>query len=481
MSEHTLSTKRYAYFFFAILLALAAEVLAWGYGGGFGFFVFLTVGVSGFFAVSWYAGTIRSPRYAILTIPAFLFAIQSVLYSNDFANSLAPFLAVTTAMAMMVLVTIDNPKKIPFEWRSIGIGMLIGQTIQSIGEFVPDAFAWRGNRSRKTTKVVIGILLSLPLLAIFFSLFVSADAVFAEMVDDLLRFEINTDVEFVRLGFITMLFGGFFYALMKPNHAMKPVEHTVKKQDKTIIGTVMTLVNGLFLVFIVLQVQYLFGAKDYVIDAGVTYAEYARSGFFEMVWVMVIAAALILFVYRSFSAHGHPLSMTIANIGLVAQVGVVGVSALSKMNTYQDAYGYTVLRLYVEWFMYMVLGLLLLTAIAMLMKRSFRDVLHIGVLGGLGALMLVGSVNVDRMIARENVDRYLVDKTITKKQLDVYYLTRLSIDAYPEVSRLPEDLLDSRVSSEYTSSEHTYKKRIMRKARFDDWREWSISRSRIQN
>jgi hypothetical protein len=199
-----------------------------------------------------------------------------------------------------------------------------------------------------------------------------------------------------------------------------------------VVFIILGLVNILFLLFVIIQIKYLFGAADFVLNNGLTFAEYARKGFFELVWVMIIAEIIILATYRSSDHHGHSKVATILQNILAVQVILVAISALKRMNVYQEAYGFTILRLYVEWFIYFSIAVLITTIISITTRFSFKNFFHAGLVGGIAAFVIVASFNVDHIIAKRNIDRLLAGK----KNFDIEYLTNLSIDAVSELTRL---------------------------------------------
>jgi hypothetical protein len=117
----------------------------------------------------------------------------------------------------------------------------------------------------------------------------------------------------------------------------------------------------------------------------------------------------------------------VLNILFVVQVGIIAASALKRMNLYHDAYGYTALRLYVEWFIYFIFVLIALGIINLIFKLQFRVLIYSGLALGVIALTIVCSVNVDYMIANKNIDRFMY----YDKELDVDYLENLSLDIVP--------------------------------------------------
>jgi hypothetical protein len=144
---------------------------------------------------------------------------------------------------------------------------------------------------------------------------------------------------------------------------------------------------------------------------------------------------MLIFLYRSAAHHGSHAVLKFLKVFLIVQVAVIAVSALHRMNLYQDVFGFTVLRLYVEWFIYFSLGILVLAGGSILINWPFRSFFYTTMVLGLAAFGIVASINVDRMIARENVDRFLEEG----RELDINYLVHtLSPDTIPEIQRINE-------------------------------------------
>ena len=129
----------------------------------------------------------------------------------------------------------------------------------------------------------------------------------------------------------------------------------------------------MFAVFLAVQFRYFFAGSANVHIDGFTFAEYARRGFFELVAVALIAGVLYFslasFTKRESAAKRRGFSI-LAGL-LLAQVGVILVSAFQRLRLYEQAYGFTSLRLAAHVFM-VFLGVLLLALILMELTRSFH-------------------------------------------------------------------------------------------------------------
>jgi hypothetical protein len=185
-------------------------------------------------------------------------------------------------------------------------------------------------------------------------------------------------------------------------------------------------VAALFLVFVLIQLAYFFGGPQHVAAAGITYADYARRGFFELLVVSLLTLMLVLglhnFTWRE-TARQSLVFKTLATI-IVALTGILLASALYRMLLYEEAYGFTGLRLYVQVFeiwLAVMFGWLLFT-----MWDSSQRFAIGAFVAALGFLATMNVINPDATIVRQNFARYH-----QTGRIDVDYLATLSEDAVP--------------------------------------------------
>ena len=197
----------------------------------------------------------------------------------------------------------------------------------------------------------------------------------------------------------------------------------------------LALLDALFLAFVLVQVTVLFGGHDRVLrTAGLTYAEYARSGF----WQLLAAAALTFMVVRAATVLVSPgdrrerlvLNVLLGALALLCLV--VLASALHRLRLYEEAYGLTRARLLAETSMLWLGALLALVTAATVARRrcGWAAVLGTGL-----ALLAFSLSNPDRRVAERNVARWH-----DSGKLDVDYLAGLSADAIPAALALPSGL-----------------------------------------
>ncbi|HVF98420.1 MAG TPA: DUF4153 domain-containing protein, partial [Chloroflexia bacterium] len=299
-----------------------------------------------------------------------------------------------------------------------------------------------GKNRAKWMPVLRGVMLAAPVLLVFAALLSSADMVFASLLGQMLEFKYLPDMgdlfTQVILAIIVgwVLAGGLAYAIGRRDRATPNDEEPWDAGMDAVptrvsigfveVTTVLVLVNALFLVFGLVQFAYLFGGESNISAAGLTYAEYARRGFFELVAVSVLTLGLILGMHHLTRRDTARQKLYFNGLGslLVALVLVLLASAYWRLSLYEQAYGYTHLRLYVEVFELWLAATFMWLLLALWWKpKRFAIGAIVAALGFLATLNLV---NPDATIARENLQRYQATG-----KLDAWYLAGLSEDAVP--------------------------------------------------
>ena len=240
------------------------------------------------------------------------------------------------------------------------------------------------------------------------------------------------------------------------------------------VGIVLGLLNVLFACFVVVQFRYFFGGAARVMSiTELTYAEYARRGFFELTWVAGLVLPLLLITHALLQRRDHaavaerifrPLAGT-----QVALLFVIMASAVARMRLYQSEYGLTELRLYTTAFM-LWLGLVFLWFAWTVLVRSRRERFACGAL--VAAFVTIGLLhllNPDAYIVRANAAHARAGRAF-----DAEYAATLSADAVPAlISAMP-----SLGREERCHVAHELSVQWARPVPEGDWRTWNLSRTR---
>ena len=319
--------------------------------------------------------------------------------------------------------------------------------------------AGRAGRSLRAARTAV---LSLLAAAAFGALFASADAVFAGWVDVVVP-DLSVDQVVGRSALLVLASAAVLtmaYLALNPPRRDVVVRLRPGVTAEWLVPVLVT--DAVFALFVAAQGTVLFGGHDYVQRAGgVTYATYAREGFAQL----TVATALTLLVVALAAARAdredarQRLLLRVALGTLCVLALVVTASALWRLHLYEEAYGFTRLRLlggFVEGWLGLVLVLVMVTGVRLRAGWLAPTV----VATGAGALLLLASLNPDGYVASRNVERYL-----ETGKVDTGYLADLSADAAPALTRLPTAVAACVLPDASPSQD-------------DDWLEWNLGRSR---
>lgn len=369
-----------------------------------------------------------------LVLLIMFFALMPAIRANEFLT----FLNVVATFGLLMLLAyqlVDTPVwlmkihdylvlaiVVPFRMLGGALGSLstLGQVHSNI-------------KNREILlRILKGLFMAIPVLFVFITLFSHADLAFSQFINSII--EINISPESIR--YTVLLIFAFLASLSFLSYIFSPKQfqtdtfsaNTIQPADKGIeILVFLGLIATLFLVFIIFQITYLFGGETNIINAGFTYAEYARRGFFELLFVAVLSLLVLLYAEKHAGIAIKKPTFLIPALILIVEVGVVMVAAFKRLSLYIDVYGMTLLRFYVNAFIILLLILFVILAIKFI-KSKPEHFFTFGTLLSVAAfLAIVNLVNPDAYITRTNIEQY----SRTNK-LDIIYLDDLSVDATAE-------------------------------------------------
>ncbi|MFG3682445.1 DUF4153 domain-containing protein [Micromonospora chalcea] len=318
------------------------------------------------------------------------------------------------------------------------------------------------------SKVTVSVVATVVVLVVFGSLLASADAAFSEALGSLVP---ETDMGSVFSWVFLAVVGGLIAVAAVYTIAAPPDLSTVDKSGERRIGLLewapaIGALVLLFAGFVVVQFTVLFGGQQHVQRvAGLSYAEYARSGFWQLLFVTLLTVAVLGGVGR-WARRERPVERVLLRVllGLISALSVVIVaSALSRMWTYQKVYSFTGERIFVMAFE-MLLGTVFLMII--LAGVRFKGRWIPGTTVALAVAMLLGLavLNPEDYVARRNALRY--EQT---GKIDAWYLRALSADATPSLAKLPDPV--RRCTLSWIADDL---------AEPDPWYAWNLGRQRAR-
>jgi hypothetical protein len=337
-------------------------------------------------------------------------------------------------------------------------------------------------RARPALPVIRGLVIALPVMLVFISLFSAADAIFARMLDDLTTVDLELGTLPGRALLAALI--GWLAAGALALAASRPAASSVAtgptrawSLGRTEVLTVLVAVDLLFVAFVALQGAYLFGGADTLGAIGMTYSDYARRGFFELVAVVILAGGLIVAAERL--VRDRSRAVLTAAIGLAALTAVVLVSAALRLRLYQEAYGWTELRLYVLATIVLLAGVLVALVVTLLTDRVRwigHAILGLGLVVGMG-LSVLGPA---RFITEQNVARVLDPSLVPARGqsgLDTIYALSLGDDRIPDLVRVLPALDEDEAG--IVRDELRFRLLELRSdPALDAWQAWNLGRER---
>jgi len=280
---------------------------------------------------------------------------------------------------------------------------------------------------RRAVRLGTALLVSVPVLAILVGLLASADAVFASLL--------TPDADVGPLGghvVLTLVLVPLVLGLAGAATSALDDRHRTGGFGVAEVATMLGLAALVLGLFAVSQLVALTGAGERLVsEAGLTPAEYARSGFFQLCWATGVLLGFLV-VVRALAAPGALENRAVRILGAAVPglaLGLVAVS-LRRMALYDEAFGLTMLRLWVVLAAIWMGCVLVMTAARNAGRHSGGRWLVAG--AGIAALVLV--VGADVLNAEAFVARHNIERGRDGAQLDGGYLVELSDDAVPIIA-----------------------------------------------
>jgi len=283
-----------------------------------------------------------------------------------------------------------------------------------------------------------GVGLATPFVIVFALLFSSADAVFArslENVFDLKRIaELLSETPgrlFIALAVAWPAAGGMTALWRVPRDYVAPRTRSVLAGETATVT--MILIAALFAIFVALQLAYLFGGRDTLDAAAITYSAYARRGFFELIAAVALVGALLFGLELLVSRRGRTYHA--AAFVLLALTAVVLASAAFRLDLYQRAYGWSELRFYAFAAIAFLSGALAIFAWGVARGRMAFVVMPFAA-AAVTVALAVNAIGPSGYIARANLDRITGPSGLpddAQRELDIWTLWSLGDGAVPDM------------------------------------------------
>lgn len=394
-------------------------------------------------------GNIKNKKALLISIPIIVLSSTYFIFDN-LTFYLINIVLIPILYLIMIIWAISD-----FQIKSIiyKIILMIFEPLNYIGdviravlkEFNPKEKDEQIGEKKEKNNIFKAVCFTGIIALIVIGLLCSADNEFAKIFSTIFK-DINIFNVSELTGRIIIIiiaffyFAGFFMNMLDKENGLKEFEKDEKaeKKESYTIRMMITVLNLVYLVFCFTQIKVLFTEQN------IKYSEFARKGFFQLMIVSLINIVMIL------KANNKNLKETEKQekykktmcIVMVIFTLIIIISAFVRMTLYQQNYGYTRLRILVDYTLITEIILLIPTIIYILKNKT--DLIKTYFVIIITMYCLVNFINIDKIIMKNNFNRYKETGYI-----DLNYLMEMNN------SDLIEQLLELK-DTEFKYSEKAY-------------------------
>ena len=363
---------------------------------------------------------IKNKKGLLFIIPIILLSISYLIYDNSFTKAFN-VLVIPSLLILMYIYTvkptnsltklIENGVKLIFEpFNCIEkLYNIVGMKLNSLIKL-----------SDQNKKVIKSLFIVVPIVIVVLLLLSSADMIFNNIFKNF--FNLFKDIKIdniigrvvVMIIFFTYLGSVINYLIFdfKDNKEEKSKEFKI---ESFTIKLLLTSLNIIYILFDFIQIKSLMLHK---VAENINYAQYARSGFFQLMAISLINITIILISKHSKEENKYARIMSIAMVLLTL---IIIISSALRMHMYESAYGYTLLRLLVYASLATEVVLLIPTVIYIINSKT--NILKCYMVIIVTAYTIISLSPLNYIIANNNINRYY-----ETKKIDIDYLENFDSD-----------------------------------------------------
>jgi hypothetical protein len=426
----------------AVILGILGDALLRTDGAGVNIPLWSLAAVSG-------ALILERQRSGSVPVPALLFAGVAVFFASVFAwretEGLLVFsmLSMLTAFGMLAFALARWPADLIgatlTRYLAAAFGLGLSAVFGALLLVAGDGALARSNdtaRRQRVWPVVRGLVIALPILFVFAELLGAADPRFADFLARIIDLDLQETIgHVVFAGFVAWAVAGYLRGALVAREPLGVPESALRgspfRVGATELVVPLVLLDVLFIAFIAFQLPYLFGGASHLREvAGLTAAEYARRGFFELVAVAALLLPLLLVANALLrrDAAKEARVFRVSAMTTIALLAVIMFSAMQRMRLYTAYFGLTESRIYASAAMIWLAIVFALFAATVLRGRSRWFAIG-SLIAAWSTVAALAMANPAAMIVRTNIARALEGR-----EVDTGYLTKLGADAAPALA-----------------------------------------------
>lgn len=423
------------YVLYIFLISLYNSILFYGKRFGINVILFNSLLLILLYFIYKKKDLIKNKKGLLFIIPIVLISASYFIYDNDFFSNFNMFVIFSLFILMHIFTINPNYNFLGFLEDFINLVFKPFNYIKNFYNLVYSNFFISFKISDEQKKKIISILVIIPIVIFILFLLSSADAEFSHLFNKL--FNIFDDISFEELPGRIINFAIFFtYLGASINYICfnykKSKESSIDIDGYT-IKVLLSVLNIIYIVFDIIQIKSLIFHR---ISSGINFAEYARSGFFQLMFISIINLIILLLSKHSRNNNYCNVMCFI----MVLLTLIIITSSFMRMNMYEAAYGYTLLRLLVY--------VTLLTIVILLIPTTFYifnsnvNILKYFIIIIVTIYTVLSLSPVSYFIAYKNIKRYYKTGKIDLEYLENYNYDNISLllDFYDKSNDFKYDL-----------------------------------------
>ena len=208
-------------------------------------------------------------------------------------------------------------------------------------------------KNDKVINIIFGTIIGVFISGLILALLTSADAYFDKFLSSIVT-NINVDFNlwYVIKGIIYFVILFVIGINLFKNKEIALKESKMSRANKTVITTMLFIVNFVFVLFLISEISKLCG-NFLKVPKGYIYSSYAREGFFQLLFVTLINFGIILYLIYKTNLVKEDKKVKCLVLSLIAFSIFLIFNSYYRMFLYIGRFGFTNLRLQVILFLFM--------------------------------------------------------------------------------------------------------------------------------
>ena len=290
---------------------------------------------------------INKKAYFML-IPITLILISDPIIKIDASNKFLNVIVLFILVSIFLFLLVNKNYKISVNNISLMFKLFPDKIFSNLKYLKPSITK---EKNKKIVNIILGLAIGAGISFVILLLLTSADDYFDAFLS---KFSISINLDFGNIILFIIWFIIIFSISINvyKNKDIKMKEVGLKKIDNTIIITVLSVINFVFVLFLISEISKLCG-NFLQLPKGYIYSSYAREGFFQLLFVTLINFSIISFLM--YKTNGIKENKIVRNLIflLIAFSIILIFNSYYRMYLYIDKFGFTVLRLQVMLFLTM--------------------------------------------------------------------------------------------------------------------------------